>query len=55
MSTCGGKKVHYSMIFSNQILAKIAKRHGTTVDKLCKLNGIKANKTLKVGQRIRVK
>jgi LysM repeat protein len=36
-------------------LSKIATRHGTTVKKLCQLNGFKSNKVLKVGQRIRVK
>jgi murein DD-endopeptidase MepM/ murein hydrolase activator NlpD len=49
-----GKPVYYK-VRSGDSLAKIAKRHGTTVDKLCRLNGIKANKTLKIGQRIRVK
>ena len=49
-----GKPVYYK-VRSGDSLAKIAKRYGTTVDKLCKLNGIKKNKTLKIGQRIRVK
>lgn len=36
-------------------LSAIAARNGTTVDKLCKLNGIKATSTLQIGQKIRVK
>ena len=49
-----GKPVYYK-VRSGDTLSKIAKRHGTTVDKICKLNGIKSNKTLSIGQRIRVK
>jgi LysM repeat protein len=36
-------------------LGKIAARHGTTVTKLCRLNGLQKNSTLKVGKVIRVK
>lgn len=36
-------------------LSGIAQRYGTTVSRLCKLNGIKANKTLQLGQKIRYK
>lgn len=49
-----GSPVYYK-VRSGDNLGKIAKRHGTTVEKLCKLNGFKSNKVLKVGQRIRVK
>ena len=35
-------------------LEKIARRNGTTVKRLCQLNGIKANTTLRVGQRLKV-
>lgn len=49
-----GNPVYYK-VRSGDNLGKIAKRHGTTVDKICKLNGFKSNKVLKVGQRIRVK
>ena len=34
-------------------LSKIAQRHGTTVSKLCKLNGIKQNAVLHKGQVLR--
>ena len=36
-------------------LSRIANRNNTTVAKLCKMNGLKANATLKPGQKIRVK
>ena len=49
------EKKSYYTVKKGDTLGKIAKRHGTTVATLCKLNGIKANKTLKVGQKIRVK
>jgi murein DD-endopeptidase MepM/ murein hydrolase activator NlpD len=35
-------------------LYKIAKQYGTTVTKICKLNGINRNSNLRVGQKIRV-
>ena len=36
-------------------LGKIAARHGTTVNKLCKINGLSKTSTLKVGSVIRIK
>ncbi|MBQ9362461.1 MAG: LysM peptidoglycan-binding domain-containing protein, partial [Bacteroidaceae bacterium] len=38
---------------SGDTLSKIAQRHGTTVSKLCKLNGIKQNAVLHKGQVLR--
>ncbi len=38
-----------------ETLSSIARKYGTTVDKICKLNGINRKKTLKVGQKIIVK
>lgn len=35
-------------------LEKIARRNGTTITQLCKLNGISRNKTIRVGERLRV-
>ena len=35
-------------------LFRIAQNHGLTIDQLCKLNGIKANTTIKKGQSLRV-
>ena len=40
---------------SGDTLSKIAKRHGTTVRRLCQLNGIKETSTLRVGQKLKVK
>ena len=36
-------------------LGGIARRYGTTVNRLCKLNGIRANTKLQLGKRIRIK
>ena len=38
-----------------ETLGKIASANGTTVKKLCKLNGLKESSTLRVGQKIKVK
>lgn len=35
-------------------LGKIARKHGTTIAKLCKLNGLNRNSKLQIGQKIRV-
>lgn len=40
---------------SGDTLSKIAREHGTTVSKLCKLNQIKETGTLQIGQRIKLK
>ena len=40
---------------SGDTLSKIAKRHGTTVKKLCQLNGISENSTLRVGQKLKLR
>lgn len=53
-SSSGGKSTYYT-VKKGDTLEKIAKRNGTTVDKLCKLNGIKKSKTLKIGQKLRVR
>lgn len=36
-------------------LSRIASRNGTSVSALCRLNGIKANSTLRTGQKLRVR
>lgn len=38
---------------SGETLSSIAKKHGTTVDKLCRLNGIKRTTVLRLGQVLR--
>ena len=48
------KKVYYT-VKKGDNLSKIAKKYGTTVANICQLNGIRKNKVVKVGQRIRVK
>ena len=45
----------YYKIRSGDTLSKIAARNGTTVKKLCKLNGIKETTVLQIGKRIRVR
>ena len=50
-----GSGAQYHTVKKGDTLAKIAKRYGTSVNQLCKLNKISANKTLSVGQKIRVK
>ena len=53
-SKSSGSKVYYK-VKSGDTLSRIAKRHGTTVKKLCQLNGIRETKKLQIGQRLRVK
>lgn len=46
-----GGSVH--RVKKGDTLSAIARRYGTSVSKLCKLNGIRADKTLQLGQKIR--
>lgn len=45
----------YYTIKSGDTLGKIAARNGTTVNAICRLNGIKPTTTLKIGRKIRIK
>ncbi|MBQ6237816.1 MAG: peptidoglycan DD-metalloendopeptidase family protein [Bacteroidales bacterium] len=45
----------YYKVRSGDTLSKIAARNGTTVKKLCKLNGIKETTVLQIGKRLRVR
>lgn len=45
----------YHKIRSGDTLSGIAKKYGTTVSKICSLNGIKSTTVLQVGKTIRVK
>ena len=45
----------YHKIRSGDTLSAIAKKYGTTVSKICSLNGIKPTTTLQVGKSLRVK
>jgi murein DD-endopeptidase MepM/ murein hydrolase activator NlpD len=49
------KAAKYHVVRSGDTLGAIAKKYGTTVSKLCNLNGIRENKLLQIGQKIRVK
>ncbi len=46
-------KIH--VIRRGDTLGAIARRYGTTVNRICKLNGIRANTTLRLGRRLRIK
>lgn len=50
----GGRKVYHT-VKRGDTLGKIARKYGTTVNNICRLNGIRANKVLRIGQKIRVK
>ena len=45
----------YYKVRSGDYLGLIAKRHGTTVSAICRLNGISPNTTLQIGKVLRVK
>ncbi len=48
-----GNGVIYHRIKSGDTLGAIARRYGTTVTQICRLNGIKSNKTLRIGSSLR--
>ena len=48
-------KKMYHTVRKGENLSKIAKKYGTSVNKICQLNGIRKNKALRVGQKLRVK
>lgn len=45
----------YHLVRQGETLWSIAKKYGTTVDNLCKLNNIERNSTLRVGQKLKIK
>ena len=45
----------YYTVRSGDTLGKIAKKNGTSVKALCRLNGIKETTTLQIGRKLRVK
>ena len=49
----GGSGKTYT-VRSGDTLYSIAKRNGTTVKRLCQLNGLSENSKLKVGQKIKL-
>ncbi len=45
----------YYRVKKGDTLGGIARKHGTTVNAICKLNGISSKKVLQIGQRLRVR
>lgn len=43
----------YHHVSQGETLSKIASLHGTTVDELCRLNGLSKNSKLRIGQKLR--
>jgi len=48
------RKARYHTIRNGDTLSKIARQHGTSVNRLCQLNNMKSTTILRVGRRIRV-
>ncbi len=53
-SGSGGSSNGWYRVRRGDTLEKIARRHGTTVKRICQLNGISQNKVLHPGDRLRV-
>jgi murein DD-endopeptidase MepM/ murein hydrolase activator NlpD len=49
------RKVFYHTVRSGDSLGKISKKYGVSITKICQLNGIRSNTTLKVGRRLRIR
>ena len=47
------KRVAYHRVRSGETLSHIARRYGTSIRRLCALNGIKETSIIRIGQRIR--
>jgi murein DD-endopeptidase MepM/ murein hydrolase activator NlpD len=45
----------YYKVRTGDTLGRIAKRNGTTVSKLCKLNGLRENSVIRPGQKLRIR
>ena len=57
-ASSGGSKASGSKTYTvrkGDTLGKIARAHGTTVKKLCRLNGIRESKPIREGQKLKVK
>lgn len=53
MYTSSKDRLVYHRVKSGETLGKIARMYGTTVNRLCQLNGLKSTSTLRIGQAIR--
>lgn len=51
--TSSDHQMVYHRVRSGDTLGKIARMYGTTVNQLCRLNGLKGTSTLRIGQSIR--
>ncbi len=51
--TSSNEQMVYHRVKSGDTLGKIARMYGTTVNELCRLNGLKGTSTLRIGQSIR--
>ena len=47
--------IQYHTVRSGDTLGAIARKYGTTVTRICQLNGIKSTSILRIGQRLRVR
>ena len=47
--------MRYHTVRNGDTLSSIARRYGTSVNRICQLNGIKKTTVLKVGRRLRVR
>ncbi len=47
--------MRYHVIRSGDTLGHLARRYGTTVSNICRLNGIKSTTTLRIGRRLRMR
>jgi hypothetical protein len=47
--------VQYHTIRSGDTLGALARKYGTSVSRLCQLNGIKSTTTLRIGKKLRVR
>lgn len=53
MYTSSKDRLVYHRVKSGDTLGKIASMYGTTVNELCRINGLKSTSTLRIGQAIR--
>jgi len=47
-------KIQYYKVRKGDVICKIASRQGVSISKICKLNNIRANSTIRPGQRLRL-